>query len=285
MNILVIGAGGFLGSRLISKIQGEDVNVYGAVRSLPLNKQEGCSYILTTDSTIYAKASQLKFDVIINVAMKRSSRNGAISDLTIQELNYEVPLKIIEQFATIETLVINTSTYIQNFLGVKGKTTEGYSFSKELLSTALESRAKNGLFRVLDLYLFTLFGPGDKATHLVPLLIHTAKEKRRIQLSEGNQLINLLYVDDAVASIIGAIGIPFDGYKPYFLWQEKYLTVRSLVPVIESVLGCGIDVEWGALPYSGHEMFEPWTIPMAQFPKLIVNNSLHEGILKSWTPF
>jgi len=285
MNILVIGAGGFLGSHLINRIRGEDVSVFGAVRSLPLKKQDGCTYILTNDPTIYTKSSHLKFDVIINVAMKRSSRYESLSDSIVRELNYDIPLKIIEHFATVETLVINTSTYIQNFLGIKGNTTEGYSFSKELLSSALELRAKNGLFRVLDLYLFTLFGPGDRATHLVPLLIQAAKEENRIQLSEGHQLINLLYIDDAVGSIIAAIGDSFDGYRPYFLWQENYLSVRSLVSEIQSILGSGMEVEWGAFPYSGHEMFEPWIMPMAQFPKLVVNNSLHEGILKSCASF
>jgi hypothetical protein len=110
-----------------------EVEIYSAVRSLPDNRVENCRYILV-DEIIGLRIQNLpEFDVIINVAMKRSSRTLYISDEVLSDLNFSIPLEIIRRTSSESTLVINTSTYIQNFEGAKGKTVETYGACKQLL--------------------------------------------------------------------------------------------------------------------------------------------------------
>ena len=220
----------------------------------------------------------LVFDVIINVAMKRSSRHLPVSDEVIRELNYEIPLRIIRSYSNQSTLVINTSTYIQNYMGVKGQTVEIYGATKELLSFALKSDADTGLYRVLDLYLFTLYGPGDRESHLVPLLLSGVRTGSLVSLSEGNQLINLLYVDDAVACIVASTCTSDKGYHAYHLWEQNYFSVRDLVLTIERTFSSKLNVKWGAVPYGGHEMFEPWPTPFPIYPLFAPKVGLKEGL-------
>jgi CDP-3, 6-dideoxy-D-glycero-L-glycero-4-hexulose-4-reductase len=175
-------------------------------------------------------------------------------------------------------LVINTSSYIQNYKGVKGQTVETYGASKELLSTALRFDAGMGLYRVLDLYLFTLYGPGDRATHLVPLLLSAIRNRTVVSLSEGNQLMNLLYAQDAVDSIVGAITNSDKGYAAYHLWEPVYFTVRDLVLTIEQVFETNLKVDWGAVAYGGHEMFELWAIPFPIYPLFNPKIDLTNGL-------
>jgi nucleoside-diphosphate-sugar epimerase len=210
--------------------------------------------------------------------MKRSSKRLPVPDDDLRQLNYEIPLNIIRRYSNQNTLVINTSTYIQNYKGIKGQTVETYGATKELLSSALKSDAGEGMYRVLDLYLFTLYGPGDRETHLVPLLLSAIKSKTVVSLSEGKQLLNLLYAQDAVDSIVGAITNNKKGYSAYHLWEPVYFTVRDLVLAIEQSLETKLQVEWGAVPYGGHEMFEPWAIPIEKYPNLISKTSLADGI-------
>jgi nucleoside-diphosphate-sugar epimerase len=201
-----------------------------------------------------------------------------VPDDDLWQLNYEIPINIIRRYSNQKTLVINTSTYIQNYKGIKGQTVETYGATKELLSSALKSDADEGLYRVLDLYLFTLYGPGDRETHLVPLLLSAIKNKTVVSLSEGKQLLNLLYAQDAVDSIVGAITSSKKGYSAYHLWEPVYFTVRDLVLAIDQALETKLQVEWGAVPYSGHEMFEPWAIPIEKYPNLTSKISLADGI-------
>lgn len=278
MKILVLGGSGFLGKKLIDNLSQQPIELFAAVRNIPAISNQNCTYVLVGDLSKDSSVGPLVFDVIINVAMKRSSRHLPVSDEVIRELNYEIPLSVIRRYSNQSTLVINTSTYIQNYKGVKGQTVETYGATKELLSIALKSDADTGLYRVLDLYLFTLYGPGDRDTHLVPLLLSAIRNRTVVSLSEGNQLMNLLYAQDAVDSIVGAITHGNKGYSAYHLWEPVYFTVRDLVLTIEQVLETNLKVNWGAVPYGGHEMFEPWAIPMEKFPNLMSKTLLTDGI-------
>jgi len=278
MQILVLGGSGFLGKKLIDKMSQQSIELHTAVRSVPLSLQRNCNYILIKDLEKGSSSIPLEFDVIVNVAMKRSSKRLPVPDDDLRQLNYEIPLNIIRRYSNQNTLVINTSTYIQNYKGIKGQTVETYGATKELLSSALKSDASEGLYRVLDLYLFTLYGPGDRETHLVPLLLSAIKSKTVVSLSEGKQLLNLLYAQDAVDSIVGAITNNKKGYSAYHLWEPVYFTVRDLVLDIEQALETKLQVEWGAVPYGGHEMFEPWAIPIEKYPNLTSKTSLADGI-------
>jgi nucleoside-diphosphate-sugar epimerase len=282
MKILVLGGSGFLGKKLIDKMGQQSIELHTAVRNVPLSIQRNCNYILIEDLEKGSSSIPLEFDVIINVAMKRSSKRLPVPDDDLRQLNYEIPLNIIRRYSNQNTLVINTSTYIQNYKGIKGQTVETYGAAKELLSSALKSDADEGLYRVLDLYLFTLYGPGDRETHLVPLLLSAIKNKTLVSLSEGKQLMNLLYAQDAVDSIVGAITSSKKGYSAYHLWEPVYFTVRDLVLAIEQALETKLQVEWGAVLYGGHEMFEPWAIPIEKYPNLISKTSLADGIKLSF---
>ena len=281
MKVLVIGGNGFLGRKLLERLGGMEVEVYSAVRRFSEIRVENCRYILV-DEIIGLQIQDLpEFDVIINVAMKRSSRVLNISDEILSHLNFSIPLEIIRRTSSESTLVINTSTYIQNFEGVKGKTVETYGASKQLLTEALEADALKGLYQATDLYLFTLYGPNDRTTHLIPLIFEALKNKTSLPLTEGLQLMNLLYLDDAANSIIAAMANYQPGYSPYYLWEPKYLTVQDLVLTMEEIVGDTLDAQWGFLGYSGHEMFEPWPIPFPQFPGFSPTTTLVDGLMKS----
>ena len=281
MKVLVVGGNGFLGKKLIESLVRANVETSSIVRSTSNTQVEGCHYVLV-DQIINMRHQDLpKFNVIINVAMKRSSRALPVSDQIVEQLNFKIPLELIRRTALDSTLLINTSTYIQNFQGIRGETVESYGASKQLLTEAIEQDAVKGLYSVVDLFLFTLYGPNDRPTHLIPLILSALKSDTALELTEGDQLLNLLYLEDAVDSIIEAANGFHPGYNPYHLWQPKYLTVKELVVAMEELVGKKLQAKWGSISYSGHEMFEPWAIPFQQFPAMIAGTALAEGLRKT----
>ena len=79
MKVLVVGGNGFLGKRLIESLVRANVETSSIVRSTSNTQVEGCHYVLV-DQIINMRHQDLpKFNVIINVAMKRSSRAFFIS--------------------------------------------------------------------------------------------------------------------------------------------------------------------------------------------------------------
>ena len=181
------------------------------------------------------------------------------------------------------TLVLNSSTYIQNFEGRRGYTVDSYGAAKEKLSRFLEKESSIGMFKVVDLFFFTIFGPGDRDSHLVPLILNAAKTTIPISLSPGYQLMNLQYIDDAIHNILTSIALKnFDSYQSNYVWSHEYFSVREVVARIESTIEREIYCNWGARQYVGHEMMEPWVIPMELLPGFESPTSLEEGITPTW---
>lgn len=281
MKVLVIGGHGFLGRRLIEALVRMNIETSSVVRSRSSPQVTRCRYFLVDEILNMLDCNLPNFNVIVNVSMKRSSSALPISNEIVQRLNFEIPLEIIRKTALDSTLLINTSTYIQNFQGLKGNTVESYGASKQLLTQTIEQDALKGLYNVIDLFLFTLYGPNDRPTHLIPLIFSALKSDTALALTGGDQLINLLYIDDAVDSIINAINGLHPGYNPYHLWQPEYLTVKELVAAAEELAGKRLQAKWGSVSYSGHEMFKLWPIPFPQFPGIQSKTTLLDGLKKT----
>ena len=286
MKIGILGASGFLGGALADSLADQGHEIIGFALNPPLTQQNHVSYFAVSDLSAETHPSQFGLDAVINVAARRSTRAHPLSDEEVRKYTFEIPRDFILRTASPHTLVINASTYIQNFQGMAGRTVDSYGAAKEELSIFLSSIAKKDSFKTLDLYLFTIFGPGDKPSHLVPLLLNAAKSNEPISLSPGHQLMNLIYVDDVVRNISNTLLLPnLEPYQKHFVWNNEYFSVRQLVEVMETVAGVRIPCEWGGRDYVGHEMLEVWPIPMTQIPNFDARISLEEGIARLWARF
>ena len=283
MKIAILGARGFVGGNLGRLLISHGHDVTGYVLNPELGAKIGfeCKSVYKLlDSRIGAEPG---YDVTINLAARRATRAQPFSESQVNDFTYEIPKEFILKTAGPETLVLNSSTYIQNFGGETGNTVDSYGASKERLSRFLEQESFRHRFKTIDLFFFTLYGEGDRPNHLVPLLLDAAFTGKQISLSPGNQLMNLLYVEDALANIVKSIDQDrFADYQKNYVWAAEYFSVRELVERIQFSIGREIDCAWGEREYVGHEMMEPWVIPMEQLPGFIAPTLLEDGINKTW---
>ena len=283
MKVAILGANGFLGKGLARKLVTQGHEVTGFVLEVPRKNTSGLSFV-TIKELLSSKHNGIEgFDVAINLAARRSTTNTPYSEKDVREFTFNIPKQFILKTATPGTLVINASTYIQNFQGVVGKTVDTYGAAKQELSEFLNDVSSVNTFKTLDLFLFTIYGPGDRTNHLLPTLLGAAQNGTSVDLSLGHQIINLLYLDDAVSNITHVLDFKSERYyEKHYLWDSEYFTVRELVTVIEEVTRKKIRANWGGRNYVGHEMMEPWLIPMSQLPGFKVKVPLKNGIYRLW---
>lgn len=283
LRIAILGARGFFGTNLgrILTLQGHLVTGY--TLNPESTFQNGFEHRSVKELLNSQSGAEPGFDVTINLATRRSTRTLQLSDSEVDEFTFKIPREFILRTVKPETLVINTSTYIQNFGGRVGKTVDSYGASKERLSQFLANDSSCKNFRIRDLFFFTLYGLGDRPNHLVPLLLDAALTGKKLSLSPGRQLMNLLHIDDAVVNIVKTINQEFFyGYHKNYVWSNEYLSVRELVDQIQSIIKRDINCAWGERNYIGHEMMETWTIPMDQLPGFTNPTSLEDGIGELW---
>jgi len=283
MRIAVLGATGFVGKNLTQMLISRGHEITGYVVNLPKEQTPGILYQSISSLNEPSFSNRTNYDVVINLAARRSTRINPLTDSEVRQYTFEIPRQFFLNTARKDTLVINTSTYIQNFEGVEGRTIDSYGSAKQELSEFLGESSGGLGFNTLDLFFFTLFGEGDRSGHLVPLLLNAAKEGKEISLSPGFQLMNLLYIDDAIQNISRSLNLERDfSYLKYHVWEEKYFSVRELVSTIEAVSGVSMKCLWGAREYVGHEMMKAWQLPSTILPGFETKVSLEEGIRRLW---
>lgn len=284
MRIAVLGASGFVGQNLTRELASNGYQVTGFVVKPPELPVSGVMYSLVSDFNDPKFLLDPYYDVVINLAARRSTRNNPLSEAQVREFTFEIPKEFILRTSGPGTLVINTSTYIQNFEGVEGQTVDSYGAAKQELSDFLGEVSGELGFSTLDLFFFTLYGEGDRPSHLVPLLLEAARDRKEISLSPGNQLMNLVHIDDAVQGISNCLMVERDFYyRKHHVWKKDYFSVRELVSTIESVTGVSMNCLWGAREYAGHEMMKIWDIPMTELPEFQQEVPLAEGIRRLWS--
>lgn len=284
MRIAILGALGFLGRELSQNLASLGHEVTGFTLHQPTIQPE--NFLCRPVSSLKGReiSSEDHFDIVVNVAARRSTKSNPLSNAMVRQFNFEIPKEFILRASGPGTLVVNASTYIQNFDGIEGNTVDAYGAGKQELTQFLLKESEKSGFATLDLFLFTIYGTGDRPNHLVPSLISAAKSGEEIPLSQGLQLINLIHVNDVVRNFINALSIQEEfSYRRHFVWQEEYFSLRSLVSSIESILDCKIKCLWGERAYAGHEMFEPWSIPMLQLPTFESRMTLEQGIKELWS--
>jgi nucleoside-diphosphate-sugar epimerase len=283
MRTAILGAGGFLGRNLGNFLMAKDHEVTGFVLDPSLEKKAKFECKSVSQLLKNEVVRDSPFDVVINLAARRSTSAQAFTENQVNEFTFEIPKEFVLRTAGPQTLVLNSSTYIQNFKGQKGHTVDTYGAAKEKLSRFLEERSSRLDFKTKDLFFFTLYGNGDRTSHLLPNLLNAAATGKQILLSPGHQLMNLLYIDDAVQNIYSALTLGVkDDYQRSYLWSDEYLSVREIVERIQLVTRRKIDCVWGGRNYVGHEMMDPWDIPMGQLPGFTAPTSLEEGLSRIW---
>jgi nucleoside-diphosphate-sugar epimerase len=283
MRIVIIGALGFVGKHLGQTLAAQGHEVIGVTTQNQSNLEQ--LFVCYDVAAFYAnsKKYQNTFDVVVNLAARRSSKLAPLSSETVFEYTFEIPKALIMFAAKQNALVLNVSTYIQNFRGINGETVDSYGAAKQEMSRFLSEYSRLHPINTVDLYLFTIYGQGDRPSHLVPSLVSAAATGNPINLSQGYQLMNLLNIEDLTVNISSILNWSnFDNYARFYMWDDNYLTVRELVKTLEYITQKEINCDWGARDYAGHEMFDPWPIPMERLPQFKVSVTLERGLTKLW---
>jgi nucleoside-diphosphate-sugar epimerase len=118
----------------------------------------------------------------------------------------------------------------------------------------IESCRKPGM-RGLTARLFTVYGPGEHDTRLLPSLIRASKSGQRLDLTGGAQLRDFTYVEDVAE---GLLRLGVSRAEPGLvvnLATGCLSSVRSFVEIAARVLGIpGSKLGFGALPTRAEEM-------------------------------
>ncbi|MDA3788615.1 MAG: NAD(P)-dependent oxidoreductase [Desulfobacula sp.] len=107
----------------------------------------------------------------------------------------------------------------------------------------------------INLRLFGVYGPGEGQQRLLPYLVRKLLNAQPVKLTGGEQVRDLLYIDDVVEAFVAAgQSKMIEKYRSYNVCSSSPVTVRQLVEYVCELLGSFRKyLIWNALPYRADE--------------------------------
>lgn len=180
--------------------------------------------------------------------------------------------------------LVNTGTSWQYFSGPIYEPVNLYAATKQAYEDILRFYLSAHSIKAITLLLFDTYGPHDPRGKLIPLLCSLSKAVDALKMSAGDQLVDLVYIDDVVDAFMKAatlIPTQKSDHMRYSVSSGNQIGLKECVSVFESVTSKSLPIHWGARPYRPREVMVPWS-PIDSVPGWEPKISLEAGILKSY---
>jgi nucleoside-diphosphate-sugar epimerase len=288
MKLLLTGATGFIGSHLARRLVAEGHQV------ALLTRPESCLEILGPvlpqlcvhqyDGSYHSLACALETErpeAVLHVASCFLAQHKPEEVAGLIESNLNFPGQLLEAMSQSGVKrLINTGTSWQNYQNRPYSPVNLYAATKQAFESLLAYYVEAHGFQAVTLRLFDTYGPGDSRPKLFSLLRRTARTGEVLRMSPGEQLLDLVFIDDVLDAFLLALArLPEVAQsETYAVSNGARLSLRELVGVYRDVVGRPLPVEWGGLPYRPREVMEPWT-GHAPVPGWQPRVALREGIV------
>ena len=255
--ILLTGATGFLGSRLLETLltKGYKVIILKRSTSNSWRISHLLSQVVSYDidmQPLELAFEQQRIDVVIHTAC-HYGRNGSEIN-KIVEGNLMFGLRILDACLKFNTeTFFNTDTLLHKHLNA-------YTLSKKQFVEWLQQ--SSGDIQVINLKLEHMYGEKDGVSKFVPWVLSQLKaNESEIKLTKGEQRRDFIYIDDVVFAYLILLERVSDlsDFNEFDVGTGQLITVRSFIEKLKKVyevdFGTSVTkLNFGAIPYRKGEV-------------------------------
>lgn len=289
--VLITGGSGYIGSRLVQQLVQLDWAVHLIVRP---SSQLGALDRIKNQITCHNYDGQIDSLMQIMQAVQPEIVFHLASLFLPQHQPSDVDRLIQSnvQFGTqlLEVMrekgvkqIVNTGTSWQHHLNISDRATNLYAATKQAFERILDYYTEAHQFAAVTLYVFDSYGPNDPRKKLISLLWANAQGQTTLEMSPGEQLIDLVHVDDLVRAFV--VATQEQTLKPgqhnrFGLSSGRAMPLKALAELFSTSCGVALKINWGGRPYRDREVMKTWTTH-TPLPNWAPEISLEQGLPRS----
>lgn len=274
---LVTGATGFIGSHLVSHLEraGWVVGILGRPASVEkATLGDGGRVFGYTGQTaeVMAAVSEFKPDVVFHLAslFLATHMPEQIAPLIGANLLFGTQLlEAMQQGAC--TVLVNAGTGWQNYApqppfdAPEYVPVNLYAATKQAFEDIALYYVQTAGLRSMTLRLFDSYGPRDSRRKLLRLLLETLKTGHPLDMSPGDQVLDLVHVDDICLAFLHAAELGLSRIEPgaevYAISGKQRRTLQEVAATLEEAAGRKLPLQFGKRPHRPREVMHPWDGP------------------------
>ena len=288
---LVTGASGFVGSRLVYRLVSDGWQVSAILR--PGSSLGELVPVLPHIQIVRVSGGEdlrgvvaaADPDVVFHLASKFLAEHRPEDVADLIDSNVRFGTLLLEAMAENQvSRLVNAGTSWQHYATSDYRPVCLYAATKQAFEAILDYYVDACSVRAVTLKLSDTYGPSDPRRKLFSAFRSARESEAPIAFSPGEQLIDLVYIDDVVDAFLRAAGRLLSGdcsgKEEFGVSLGSPRSLREIASIYESVVGRALKIDWGARPYRSREVMSPWSsgrpVPGWQ-PKV----SLAEGIRRT----
>lgn len=292
-NICVTGATGFIGKNLVKSLLdlgGSSVTVIvRSIVSFEKIKELNTEYYLDDGNTehLIGFFKERKFDTVIHLASLylKDHQSNQIEDLITSNILFGTRLLEASVKSSVK-FFINTGTFWQHYENKIYSPVNLYAASKQSFEVIAQYYIETSNLLFFNIYLNDTYGPGDTRKKILNIW-NLMSDIDELDMSPGEQMINLLHIDDAVEGYIKFINLVQNGNltkknsTSYMLKGNEDVSLKQLAIKFEQISERKLHINWGGCSYKDREVMTVWNdglkVPGWQ-PRISLNEGLRQMI-------
>lgn len=269
-NIVVTGATGFVGSNLVRFLLKKNFKIYVILRT---DSDLANLTDIIEEIEIFRYDNEINnlinfFNVVKPVTVFHLASNFIaehepyqIDSLIQSNITFGLHLLEAMKVSGVKQL-INTGTSWQHYDNEDYNPVCLYAATKQAFESLIEYYVQAEGFKVITLKLFDTYGETDTRPKLINLLNKFADENIELNMSPGEQFLNLVHIDDVCdAFYVGSKLIDaedYHGHNYFAVSSDRNYKLKEVIELFEIVSGKKIKVIWGGKPYRKREVMSVW---------------------------
>lgn len=288
---LITGATGYVGSNLVRHLLAQSWDVHIITRpDSDLKVLEATLSNITVhrhDATslgmveVLAKA---KPEVVFHLASKFLVQHETEEIDALIGSNLLFSTQLAEAMAVNGVkYFVNTGTSWQHYNNESYSPVNLYAATKQAFEDMLDYYIEAYDLKATTLYLFDTYGPDDHRAKLISLLWKSAITQQPLSMSPGEQMIDLVHIDDvmrAYTQAADALLTQESGHTRFGISSGRPMRLIDLIEVFQRATKKSLPITFGGRPYRAREVMQTWR-SYKKLPGWTPRIQLSEGLLTS----
>lgn len=286
---VITGATGYIGSHVLKYLLSQDWEIHIIAQSEfgYSNIEDVKDYIHIYEygcglSSMIKYFQEINADVVFHLAAAVITNYKPEQITTLIQSNIQFGTEVLEAMKFSSTrLFIGTGSYWQNYNSDSYNPVDLYAATKEAFEKILQYYVDAHDFRAITLRLFDVYGEDDKRPKLLNLLKEIAGTERSIDVSPGEQYLDMVHISDVCSAYYKAYELlnseRLIKNEIYGIYTGERMCLKEIVKLFSNVLKQNLNVNFGKRAYKNREVMEPMKHYKC-LPQWVPAISLREGL-------
>ncbi len=293
MKVFITGATGFIGANLCRLLIKKNYDV-----SIGLRKDSDLTSIndFKKDTTLYYYTDSVKqfasflkeekIEMVFHLASCFIAEHQSDDIVNLIDSNLLFGTFLLEAMKIAEIKeIVNTGTSWQHYNNEPYSPVCLYAATKQAFECLITYYVEAENLSCITLKLFDSYSENDTRPKLINLLNSFAAKGKVLDMSPGEQEINLLHVEDICKGFEKAIELLRNSEtslnKNYALFANETITLKDLIMLFNSIAEKKISINWGLKEYRKREVMRLWS-SFEILPNWKQEISLKEGLNRAF---